>query len=130
MFDSFGCFFWYTDGKEWVEKTQHSWWHFYVNVWNIKNQMPAIAFQIVKNSQSSPTLMHCYRPLRAVDGSCAQNKPSALLTVHIYFLVMNNRWVSGEQGDNELTCSPLGPSLSLASAILYKKKNKILAFKE
>ena len=57
----------------------------------IKNQMPAIAFQIVKNSQSSPTLMHCYSPLRAVDGSRTQNKPSALLTVHIYFLVMNNR---------------------------------------
>ena len=44
------------------------------------------------------------------------------LTVRIYFLVMNNRWISEEQGDNELTCSPLGPSLSLASAILYKKK--------
>ena len=53
-----------------------------------------------------------------------------LLTVHIYFLVMNNRSVSEEQGDNELTCSPLGPSLSLASAILYKKENKILSFNE
>ena len=90
--------------------------------WNIKNQMPAIAFQIIKNSQPCPTLLHCYRPLRAVDGSYAQNKPSALLTVRIYFLVMNNRWVSEEQGDNELTCSPLGPSLSFASAIFYKKK--------
>ena len=90
--------------------------------WNIKNQMPAIAFQIIKNSQPCPTLLHCYRTLRAVDGLCAQNKPSALLTVRIYLLVMNNRWVSGEQGDNELTCSPLGPSLSFASAIFYKKK--------
>ena len=88
--------------------------------------MPAIAFQIIENSQPCPTLLHCYRPLRAVDGLCAQNKPSALLTVCIDFLVMNNRWISEEQGDNELTCSPLGPSLSLASAILYKKKkNKI-----
>ena len=93
--------------------------------------MPAIAFQIIENSQPCPTLLHCYRPLRAVDGLCAQNKPSALLTVCIDFLVMNNRWISEEQGDNELTCSPLGPSLSLASAILYeKKKNKILSFKE
>ena len=93
--------------------------------------MPAIAFQIIKNSQPCPTLLHCYRTLRAVDGLCTQNKPSALLTVRIDFLVMNNRWISEEQGDNELTCSPLGPSLSLASAILYKKKkNKILSFKE
>ena len=92
--------------------------------------MPATAFQIIENSQPCPTLLHCYRPLRAGDESCSQNKPSALLTVHIYFLVMNNRWVSQEQGDNELTCSPLGPSLSLASAILYKKENKILSFKE
>ena len=93
--------------------------------------MPAIAFQIIENSQPCPTMLHCYRTLRAVDGLCTQNKPSALLTVCIYFPVMNNRWISEEQGDNELTCSPLGPSLSLASAILYKKKKKkILSFKE
>ena len=90
--------------------------------WNIKNQMPAIAFQIIENSQPCPTMLHFYRTLRAVDGLCTQNKPSALLTARIYFLVMNNKWVSEELGDNELTCSPLGPSLSLASAILYKKK--------
>ena len=90
--------------------------------WNIKNQIPAIAFQIIENSQPCPTMLHCYRTLRAVDGLCTQNKPSALLTVRIDFLVMNNRWISEKQGDNELTCSPLGPSLSLASAILYKKK--------
>ena len=75
-------------------------------------------------------VQHCCtvvnRPLRAVDGSCTQNKPSTLLTVNIYFLALNQRWVSEEQGENEtvipwVTCSPLGPSLSFASAIFYKK---------
>ena len=33
--------------------------------------------------QSCPILHHCYGPLRAVDGSYAPYKPSALLTVYI-----------------------------------------------
>ena len=48
-------------------------------------------------------VQHCCtvvnRPLRAVEGSCTQNKPSTLLTVHIYFLALNQRWVSEEQGE-------------------------------